>query len=189
MFIHLEKILIVQPSFPSISTKKKQKSKPLNLLSTQSLEILSPSHLLLTLLEHLNKMILLLLKCRLTMDEKLIYICLKKFRIFSFFFNFKSEETIGGQLIDNDLFVSVKKFSESIPREERLDTQYSIIDKSNPSRMSILFGHKFLTLKLYQLSPPEVFLSNITLTCLDIFHHKSIIIFSGKIVKDAKKLN
>lgn len=106
----------------------------------------------------------------------------------NFFYNFKSEETIGGQLIDNDLFVSVKKFSESIPREERLDTQYSIIDKSNPSRMSILFGHKFLTLKLYQLSPPEVFLSNITLTCLDIFHHKSIIIFSGKIVKDAKKL-
>lgn len=49
----------------------------------------------------------------------------------------------------------VERFSESIPREERLDTQYSIIDESNPSRMSILFGHKFLTLKLYQLSPPE----------------------------------
>ncbi|ESR49701.1 hypothetical protein CICLE_v10033393mg [Citrus x clementina] len=82
----------------------------------------------------------------------------------------------------------VERFSESIPREERLDTQYSIIDKSNPSRMSILFGHKFLTLKLYQLSPPEIFLSNITLTCLDIFHHKSIIIFSGKIDLELAKM-
>ncbi|ESR49699.1 methylesterase 1 [Citrus sinensis] len=49
----------------------------------------------------------------------------------------------------------VERFFEKIPSGEWLDTQFSVIDSSNPSRKTIFFGHNFLTLKLYQLSPPE----------------------------------
>lgn len=37
-----------------------------------------------------------------------------------------------------------------------LDTQFSQCDASNPSHISMLFGREFLTVKIYQLCPPEV---------------------------------
>lgn len=37
-----------------------------------------------------------------------------------------------------------------------LDTQFSQCDESNPSHISMLFGREFLTIKIYQLCPPEV---------------------------------
>ncbi|KAH9703867.1 methylesterase 1 [Citrus sinensis] len=49
----------------------------------------------------------------------------------------------------------VERFFERIPSGEWLDTQFSVIDSSNPSRKTLFFGYSFLTLKLYQLSPPE----------------------------------
>ncbi|KAH9711672.1 methylesterase 1 [Citrus sinensis] len=48
-------------------------------------------------------------------------------------------------------------YCEKIGKEDDswLDTQFSQCDESNPSHISMLFGREFLTIKLYQLCPPE----------------------------------
>lgn len=51
-----------------------------------------------------------------------------------------------------------KQYSEKMGKEDDswLDTQFSQCDESNPSHISMLFGREFLTIKIYQLCPPEV---------------------------------
>ncbi|KAH9703493.1 methylesterase 1 [Citrus sinensis] len=49
----------------------------------------------------------------------------------------------------------VDKLLDGISSEEWLDTQFSVMDTSNPSHVSISFGHNFLTLKLYPLCSPQ----------------------------------
>lgn len=52
----------------------------------------------------------------------------------------------------------LEQFCESMGRgggDNWLDTQFSACDASNPSHISMFFGHNFLAIKLYQLCPPE----------------------------------
>nr|NP_001275858.1 ethylene-induced esterase [Citrus sinensis]AAK58599.1 ethylene-induced esterase [Citrus sinensis] len=51
----------------------------------------------------------------------------------------------------------LEQYSEKMGKEDDswLDTQFSQCDASNPSHISMLFGREFLTIKIYQLCPPE----------------------------------